>query len=81
MGDTGPCGPCSEIHYDMGPAASNEGHTDCAVRLRVRPLRRNLESGLHAVQSRRLGQTSRRLPKPSIDTGAGLERLAAAVLI
>ena len=78
MGDTGPCGPCSEIHYDMGPAASDQGHTDCKFGC---DCGRYVEIwNLVFMQfNRDATGTVAPLPKPSIDTGAGLERLAAVL--
>ncbi len=78
MGDTGPCGPCSEIHYDLGPAASELGHTNCAFpcdcgryveiwNLVFMQFDRDSEGHLSP------------LPKPSIDTGMGLERIASVL--
>ncbi len=78
MGDTGPCGPCSEIHYDMGAIASDEGHADCQFPC---DCGRYVEIwNLVFMQFNRdsSGQVAP-LPKPSIDTGAGLERLAAVI--
>ncbi len=78
MGDTGPCGPCSEIHYDMGPAASDQGHTDCAFGCECG---RYIEIwNLVFMQfDRDAGGKLNPLPKPSIDTGMGLERLTAVL--
>ncbi len=78
MGDTGPCGPCSELHYDMGVAASDAGHTDCEF---------GCECGRYVeiwnlvfMQfDRQPDGEMRPLPKPSIDTGAGLERVTAVM--
>ncbi|HYT07358.1 MAG TPA: alanine--tRNA ligase, partial [Rugosimonospora sp.] len=78
MGDTGPCGPCSEIHYDMGAAASDAGHTDCQFGC---DCGRYVEIwNLVFMQfNRDAAGNVTLLPKPSIDTGAGLERLAAVL--
>ncbi len=78
MGDTGPCGPCSEIHYDMGRAASEHGHTDCAFTC---DCGRYVEIwNLVFMQFDRdaTGKLNP-LPKPSIDTGMGLERVTAVL--
>ncbi|MEN6474715.1 MAG: alanine--tRNA ligase [Syntrophaceae bacterium] len=77
MGETGPCGPCSEIIYDQGPEVGC-GRPDC-----------NLECGcdrfleiwnLVFMQYNRDSQgVLNPLPKPSIDTGMGLERITAVI--
>jgi alanyl-tRNA synthetase len=78
MGDTGPCGPCSEIFYDMGPAASDSGHAECKFpcdcgryveiwNLVFMQFNRDANGALNP------------LPKPSVDTGAGLERVTAVL--
>jgi len=78
MGDTGPCGPCSEIHYDMGVAASDQGHADCAFAC---DCGRFVEIwNLVFMQfDRDANGKLNPLPKPSIDTGMGLERTAAVL--
>ncbi|MGA1987246.1 MAG: alanine--tRNA ligase, partial [Candidatus Sulfotelmatobacter sp.] len=78
MGDTGPCGPCSEIHYDMGVAASDQGHADCAFPC---DCGRYVEIwNLVFMQfDRDASGKLNPLPKPSIDTGMGLERTAAVL--
>jgi alanyl-tRNA synthetase len=78
MGDTGPCGPCSEIFYDMGPAASEEGHADCKFPC---DCGRYVEIwNLVFMQfNRDASGTLTALPKPCVDTGMGLERVAAVL--
>jgi alanyl-tRNA synthetase len=78
MGDTGPCGPCSEIHYDMGPAASDEGHTDCKFPCdcgRYVEIWNLVFMQFNRDASGKLAP----LPKPCVDTGMGLERVAAVL--
>jgi alanyl-tRNA synthetase len=87
MGDTGPCGPCSELHYDMGPAASELGHTDCTFPCdcgryveiwNLVFMQYNFEAGPRGAYGVP-GSELRLLPRPSIDTGAGLERVTAVM--
>ena len=78
MGDTGPCGPCSEIFYDYGPEALEPGEpnepfpADVSRYVEIWNLvfmqfNRDEQGRLHP------------LPRPSIDTGMGLERTAAVL--
>ncbi len=76
MGDTGPCGPCSEIFYDHGdkiaggPPGSADADGDRFIEI----------WNLVFMQFEQVSKTERlNLPRPSIDTGMGLERIAAVL--
>jgi alanyl-tRNA synthetase len=77
MGDTGPCGPCSEIHIDQGPEVGC-GRPDCALGCECD---RYLELWNLVFMQFYRDETGKMtpLPKPSIDTGMGLERVAAVL--
>ncbi|MEJ2671426.1 MAG: alanine--tRNA ligase [Deltaproteobacteria bacterium] len=77
MGDTGPCGPCSEILIDQGEAMScgpecGIGKCECDRYLEIWNL-------VFMQYNRDAGGALHPLPKPSIDTGMGLERLCAVI--
>ncbi len=75
MGDTGPCGPCSELIIDQGPAIGC-GRPSCGIECGCD---RYLElwNLVFMQYNRDASGALTPLPKPSIDTGAGLERIAA----
>ncbi|MGE5645988.1 MAG: alanine--tRNA ligase [Acidobacteriota bacterium] len=78
MGETGPCGPCSELHYDLGPEASDLPAEEDSF---------PSESGRYVEiwnlvfmqYDRDTNGRLEPLPRPSIDTGMGLERIAAVM--
>jgi len=78
MGDTGPCGPCSEILYDRGPQACSCGQPDCGP---ASDCDRWLEIwNLVFMQfEKRADGSMVPLPRPSIDTGAGFERITSVL--
>ena len=76
MGDTGPCGPCSEIFYDHGPdvAGGPPGSPDEDGDRYI-----EIWNNVFMQFNRTEDGVMHRLPKPSVDTGMGLERLAAVL--
>lgn len=77
MGDTGPCGPCSEIHYDIGPEVEKGKPSDLIEKGSDRFLELWNLVFMQYYQDEKGKQHP--LPSPSIDTGMGLERIAAAL--
>ncbi|WP_031497054.1 alanine--tRNA ligase [Bryobacter aggregatus] len=77
MGDTGPCGPCSEIHFDLGPEGAGPGHEHEEFPLDGGGRFVEFWNLVFMQYDRSADGVLTPLPRPSIDTGMGLERMAA----
>lgn len=77
MGDTGPCGPCSEIHYDLGVEAAEPGRENEAFPEDGGGRFVEIWNLVFMQYDRSQDGKLTPLPRPSIDTGLGLERVAA----
>ncbi len=79
MGETGPCGPCSEIHYDLGVEAAEPGREGEAFPSDAGGRFVEIWNLVFMQFDRDAAGKLTPLPRPSIDTGMGLERIAAVL--
>src|SRR5260221_9224093 len=71
MGETGPCGPCSEIHYELGPGAADPGRENEPFPSEAGGRYVEIWNLVFMQFNKDVGGTLSRLPRPSIDTGMG----------
>ena len=79
MGDTGPCGPCSEIHYDMGVEAAAQGREHEEFPSDAGDRFVEIWNLVFMQFNRDASGVLTPLPRPSVDTGMGLERTTAVL--
>ncbi|MGO9228868.1 MAG: alanine--tRNA ligase, partial [Bryobacteraceae bacterium] len=79
MGETGPCGPCSEIYYDFGPAAADPGKENVAFPGDAGDRYVEIWNLVFMQYDRDASGKLTPLPRPSVDTGMGLERTCAVL--